>query len=69
MTDRNGILDTIEGLLGSEGTRTQAEAVLEIMSGLELITFDAAQGYTITPVEADEWLAILADADMLLKVD
>lgn len=69
MTDRNGIIDQIEELLGSEGSRELAEAMLPILQKDGYVTFDAQNGFTLSPLPDDGsmFTSTVAEAEESLR--
>ena len=64
MTDKNGMIEKVEGWLGSEGSREQAERVFEVMRERGLIDFDVQDGFYVSLSPSDRgWVEILKAAD------
>lgn len=65
MTDISGIIDQIEELLGSEGTRQIATNMLPLLKQDGYISFDEQNGYTMLPVPDDDstWTSMVAEAE------
>jgi hypothetical protein len=66
MTDKNDIIRQIEDLLGPEGSRDLAEAMLPILKRRGYVTFDADSGYELNleyfNEDGEQWNSIIAEA-------
>jgi hypothetical protein len=73
MTDKNEMIEHIEELIGSEGSRAQAEAMFDLLNAKRLhdeagyLTFDARAGFELAQVPEDEWLALLVVTDNVVE--
>ncbi len=63
MTDKNEMIEHIEDLLGSEGSRAIAEAMFQILEEHGHITFEPHAGFELAQVDNDEWLSMLIETD------
>jgi hypothetical protein len=66
MTDRNQIITQVEELLGSEGSREDAERLFELFyHEYDYIGFDPVDGFVmnIPDFNDEEWNQILAEAE------
>lgn len=67
MTDNKGIINIIEDLLGSGGSKALATAMLPLLRREGYVTFDAQNGFVLGDVPEGRWLEILAEAEPSVK--
>lgn len=63
MTDKNGIINHIEDLLGSEGSTALAAAMLPLLERDGHVTFNGHDGYVMSKVDERAWLRLATEAD------
>lgn len=63
MRDKNGMINEIEMLLGSEGSREIAERIFAHLRNDGRITFDGNTGFIMQEMDDEQWLRMLDEVN------